>query len=201
MEFYSYLWLRQKDQSPYYVGKGHGNRAFTGRSHAVKCPADRARIVIFPQDSEAAAFQSEKDLIALFGRKDQGTGCLRNITDGGEGASGYHHTPETLEKIKRASQGNSYARGKHWHLSPEACANHIPNGQKMGRINGRKNVESGHLAAISPLGGRAAVKSGQLAGICSLGGRRRAMFTNHKRWHASRNKIVPTCPLCVPSSN
>jgi hypothetical protein len=34
--------------------------------------------------SEFEAFESEIALIELFGRKDFGTGCLRNLTDGGD---------------------------------------------------------------------------------------------------------------------
>jgi len=82
MEFYSYLWLRE-DGSPYYVGKGSGKRAFI-RHQGHWAPKDHARILIFPQDSEADAFESEIALIWLFGRKDLGTGILRNHTDGGE---------------------------------------------------------------------------------------------------------------------
>lgn len=82
MEFYSYLWLRE-DGSPYYVGKGSGKRAYIRRENHWP-PNDYARIVIFPQDSEADAFESEISLIALFGRKDLGTGILQNRSDGGD---------------------------------------------------------------------------------------------------------------------
>lgn len=81
--FYSYMWLRS-NQTPYYVGKGCGNRAFYKRSRRVAPPADAVRIIIFPMDSEELAFESEKALIALFGRKDIGTGILHNMTDGGD---------------------------------------------------------------------------------------------------------------------
>lgn len=176
MEFYSYLWLR-KDDSPYYVGKGSGRRAFKKQGHSVNPPKDLTKIVIFPQDTEADAFESEMALIWLFGRKDLGTGCLRNLTAGGEGGS----NPSIEVRQKQAENGRIQ-------------------GHRAGTIYGRKNVENGHLAAISILGGQAAVKSGQLAGICAAGGRKRAMFTNHARWHVKRNKIVPTCRLCVPPS-
>jgi hypothetical protein len=104
--FYSYLWVRKNEQ-PWYVGKGTGNRAFQ-RSKGHWAPKDRSRIFVFPQDSEADAFQSEKDLIALFGRKDLGTGCLYNRTEGGEGVSGpYISTPKrvraTIENLKKAT--------------------------------------------------------------------------------------------------
>ena len=168
MKFYSYLWLRE-DGSAYYAGKGTGRRAYQRAGHHVRPPKDESRIVVFPMMNEAEAFESEIALIELFGRKDLGTGCLRNRSDGGEGVS--NPSQKTREK-------------------------HIPYGRVTGLIYGRKNVESGHLASISSLGGRAAVQSGQLASICSAGGRKRAMYTNHARWHVQRNRIEATCSLC-----
>ena len=106
MEFYSYLWLRE-DGSPYYVGKGSGRRAYGRCNHGhLHPPKDLSRIVLFPQDSEAAAFKSEQDLIALFGRKDLGTGCLRNLTDGGEGASGYKPPEEVRQRWSEMRMGH-----------------------------------------------------------------------------------------------
>ncbi|VVB52261.1 Uncharacterised protein [uncultured archaeon] len=91
MNFYSYLWLRE-DGTPYYAGKGFGRRAFKSCGHRVYRPREDSRIVVFPMDSEALAFESEIALIELFGRLDLGTGCLRNLTNGGDGTSGYRPT-------------------------------------------------------------------------------------------------------------
>ena len=43
-------------------------------------------------------------MIRWYGRKDLGTGILRNLTDGGDGASGYVPTEKTREKL-RAGKG------------------------------------------------------------------------------------------------
>jgi hypothetical protein len=103
MKFYSYLWLRD-DGTPYYVGKGSGRRAFVPHvfeKKTFKPPVDKAHIVLFPMDSEALALESEVSLIALFGRKDIGTGILRNLSDGGEGVSGLRHSDATKAKMRK----------------------------------------------------------------------------------------------------
>jgi hypothetical protein len=87
MKFYTYLWLRE-DGTPYYVGKGQGNRAYVSGNHRLSCPKDTDLIIVQEFESEEDAFFAEKFLISFYGRKDLSEGCLRNLTDGGEGASG-----------------------------------------------------------------------------------------------------------------
>ena len=81
--YYSYIWLRA-DSTPYYVGKGCANRAFVNAGHGVHRPVSRARILVQVWDSEEKALEVEKWYISFYGRKDNGTGILRNLTDGGE---------------------------------------------------------------------------------------------------------------------
>jgi hypothetical protein len=50
--------------------------------------------------TEEEAFKYEKGLILFYGRKDKGTGLLKNKTDGGEGTCGYTHTEETKSLLK-----------------------------------------------------------------------------------------------------
>jgi len=109
-KFYAYVWLRA-DGTPYYVGKGTGRRAFH-LDHGVNRPKDKSRILVFERGSEAEAFETEKELIANWGRKDLGTGCLRNLTDGGDIApTGAIRTPEQRVKISQANLGNKKALG------------------------------------------------------------------------------------------
>jgi hypothetical protein len=81
------MWLRV-DGLPYYIGKGTAGRAFRRYS------PEPARILIQFWSSEQEALDMEKFYIKLFGRKDNGTGILRNLTDGGEGIKGQFWTPE-----------------------------------------------------------------------------------------------------------
>jgi len=91
--FYVYAYLRV-DGTPYYVGKGTGRRIH--QPHAVLMPPVDRRKVLMGKLTEDEAFDYEISLIHCLGRKDQGTGCLRNRTDGGEGGS--NPSAETLAK-------------------------------------------------------------------------------------------------------
>ena len=105
--FYTYVWFRD-DGSPYYVGKGSGRRAFVSDSHNVKRPTDDARIQILPADDEATAFAFERYIIDFWGRKDLGTGCLRNLPDGGENppsSKGKKCSEEHKRKVGESNRG------------------------------------------------------------------------------------------------
>lgn len=104
MTFYSYLWLR-RDLSPYYAGKGKADRAFVKDRHKVLPPKEKWRILIYPHSSESNALEHEKFLIAIFGRKDNGTGILHNLTNGGENPP-RRTEPHTEERRKRIRESN-----------------------------------------------------------------------------------------------
>ena len=103
-EYYVYLYLRE-DGTPYYVGKGKGNRAFSNNRRTYHRPEDESRIV-FPAKSltENEAFELEKELIAKYGRKNNNTGILRNLTDGGDGQSGRIPSQKSRDKMSISSK-------------------------------------------------------------------------------------------------
>ena len=106
MGFYAYMWLRE-DGTPYYVGKGSGTRAYDWHRRGMRPPKNHSRILILERASEVEAFATEIELIRNWGRKDLGTGCLRNMTDGGEDPpkgrrKGKKHSEETKRKISHS---------------------------------------------------------------------------------------------------
>ena len=101
--YYVYMYLRE-DGTPYYVGKGKATRAYDKFRMIKVPPKDRIKIVL-TNLTEEQAFANEKDFIAWYGRKDNNTGILRNLTDGGEGASGRIVNDTTKQKMRKSAKG------------------------------------------------------------------------------------------------
>jgi hypothetical protein len=100
--FYVYLWLRANG-IPYYVGKGKKRRAFQIHDN-IRPPATKDRILVEYHNTEQDAYAAEKFLISFYGRLDLGTGCLRNLTDGGDGPIGRKGKPHSEEWKKDISE-------------------------------------------------------------------------------------------------
>ena len=106
--FYTYAYLRE-DNTPYYIGKGAGYRAYYKYKNQIKPPKDKSRIIFLKQNlTEEEAFKHEIYMIAVFGRKDLGTGILHNKTGGGDGASGAVRSEETKQKMSKALRGRVF---------------------------------------------------------------------------------------------
>lgn len=101
--YYVYAYLR-KDFTPYYIGKGKGQRAWSDHNLIVVPPNNR--IAILEQNlTDLGALAIERRLIRWYGRKDIGTGILRNCTDGGDGSEGRVTSDITKQKITYAKLG------------------------------------------------------------------------------------------------
>lgn len=117
--FYVYAYLRGKDSergakySPYYIGKGSGDRCWSKNGRTVPIPKDGAFIVLIQEGlAESEAFALERYCVAMYGRVNNGTGILHNRCDGGEGASGMSHSQETKNKMSQSKTGNQYSLGR-----------------------------------------------------------------------------------------
>lgn len=177
--FYTYLWFRE-DGTPYYVGKGSNRRAFY--HHNVHRPKSRARIFIQHWSSEEEAFEMEKWYIRFFGRKDNGTGILRNLTDGGEGPS-----------------GNTFCRGR---AVPESTRQKIRESLKRNAVAISQIQQLGKTGVGGRLGGgvmtpaRLAALAIKRSKIRNFPDTEQGKLGAHVRWHAARNTMKEGCSLC-----
>jgi len=117
-EYYTYAYLRE-DGTPYYIGKGKGYRAYQKR-RTINIPSKDKILILKNNLTEEEAFRHEIYMIFVFGRKDNNTGILRNLTNGGEGTSGANnskerngfykktHSDETKLKISKTKKGTKF---------------------------------------------------------------------------------------------
>lgn len=140
--FYTYVHFRKDDGKPFYVGKGKGNRylrkndrTFYWENVVSKHGLDAQ--IMAHWATEAEAFQHEKFLIECF--KDMGI-QLVNMTDGGEGTSGWMPSEQWRTK-KAQSQREKFSAG----LNP--LITDVAKAKRLSTIKGRALSED-HKAKI-----------------------------------------------------
>jgi hypothetical protein len=122
-----YIWL----SCPFYVGKGSNGRVEEHRRKAKNSKdknlknkiirklwsrgLDFEEEILFDNLTEQEAFELERKLIAKYGRINNGTGILANMTDGGEGTSGVVFSKESKRKMSKSHTGekNHFYGKKH----------------------------------------------------------------------------------------
>lgn len=178
--FYTYAYLRE-DRTPYYIGKGCGRRAFKPHGK-IPVPA-KARILFLKRNlTEKEAFKHEIYLIAVFGRKDLGTGILLNFTNGGEGHSGYIQSPEHIERRVRNLRGKK---------RPKEV------GEKISAAKTGSALSEEHKASISAtLTGHTQSEETKKKRNAALRGKKRSDATKQKLSELARKRPQQICPHC-----
>jgi hypothetical protein len=143
--YYVYAYLRE-DNSPYYIGKGKGKRAFDKR-HSVSLPPKNRIVFLETNLSNIGACALERRYIRWYGKKTDG-GILRNLTDGGEGNNtprseewkinhslkikGNKKSPEECLQIK--NRDRSYMKTDEYRAKVSAAKKGKPNIKLKGRV-------------------------------------------------------------------
>ena len=125
---YLYRHIRLDKNEPFYIGIGNcknNKRAYTNSNrnkywhNVVNMTAYEVEI-LFDEISIQEARKKEIEFISLYGRKDMGTGCLVNMTDGGDGCLNKIITPETAKKIGDSNRGKKYSAEQKKQMSESA---------------------------------------------------------------------------------
>jgi hypothetical protein len=187
--FYVYAYLRERTTvngiagSPYYIGKGHGRRAFTKHSN-VPLPKDKTRIIVMMDSlSESQANDEEKRFIKVYGRIDNGRGCLRNRTDGGEGQCGAKFSPEQIEKHRQRMIGKTW-KWKRVQTQKEKDAH---SASLKGKTKPPRSAEHIKNARLAQLGKKQSPETIEKR-IAPLRGKSRPPFSEEWKRHISEGK-------------
>jgi hypothetical protein len=116
---YVYRHIRLDKNEPFYIGIGSDekydrSKERYNRNGLWKIIANKSDIeieILLDGLTYEEAKEKEKEFIALYGRKNNNTGILTNLTDGGEGSLGIVISEETRQKLSIARLGNKSRTG------------------------------------------------------------------------------------------
>lgn len=156
--YYVYAYLRE-DGTPYYIGKGKDKRAWAKHRKHIPVPKDKSHIIMLESNlTEIGSLALERFYIRWYGRKDNGTGILRNLSDGGEGTSGIIFSEEHRRNMSKAQTGKKHDLQRRMNNSKAQKGKKLSeeHKKKIGKASGnaRKGIvfTDSHLKALSDAG-------------------------------------------------
>lgn len=121
-KYFLYRHIRLDKNEPFYIGVGTKkklaksnkylyNRAFSKErnflwKNIVNLNPNYEVEILLESDDYEFIFEKEKEFIKLYGRKNNNSGILTNLTDGGEGAVGTIYSNELRNKLSKLRKEN-----------------------------------------------------------------------------------------------
>jgi len=205
-------WRLDRDEC-FYVGKGRGSRAYSmkdrNKHHQAIC-AKLSRIgsamevrIVSCGLSERDAFSLERERIKFW----RGAGAdLTNMTDGGDGISGFHHSESTKQKLSDMNKGMpSVFKGRQHTEKTKKVLSEIAKNRGVPKLTkeqqekasawhrGRKRsaetcakISAKAKGRVSPMKG----KESPLKGVALSNDTRQKMSNRKKEWWANKKNEV-----------
>lgn len=130
---YIYRHIRLDTNQPFYIGIG-SDKSFK-RAYDKKRPnpywnnivnnTEYEVEILLDELSWEEACKKEIEFISLYGRKNNNTGILSNMTDGGEGTKGRKVSDEYRQKLSLRNIGNNYVANRKNYIVTDETKNKI----------------------------------------------------------------------------
>jgi len=112
-----YRHIRKDKNQPFYIGIGNEKRPYKKSDrnnywHSIVSKTEYEVEILFEDLTWEQAAEKEIEFIKIYGRKDNGTGILANMTDGGDGSLGKKASKETRVKMSQQRKGGDNYNSK-----------------------------------------------------------------------------------------
>lgn len=122
---YVYRHIRLDNNEPFYIGIGSDSdysRAYTHKNRNnhwknIVANSEYRVEILFDELTVQDAKQKEIEFISIYGKRCDKTGSLVNLTNGGDGLSGFKHTHETKKKIGYKSKQYTFSESHRANIS------------------------------------------------------------------------------------